>query len=130
MLRRIPRCVLPFVVILVMTFLLLVSFSSLSLAGGDPTDPLAAPLPGEGAGGPETPVETSVVGTDEIEGAGAMSVMGVWPAASSHTSPLTSALTITTSATLSQTSVTTRSVVAHGGFHGHMDGTVSFGSII
>jgi len=56
-------------------------------------------------------------------------VGGVAPAAHSHTAAVTTNLTISTSQVVSQTSVTTRTVFVHGGFHGHLDGAFSFSQI-
>jgi hypothetical protein len=57
-------------------------------------------------------------------------VTGVAPAAGSHTAAFNTTLTITTGRAMSPASVTTQTVFAHGGFHGHLDGAFSVGSAI
>ncbi|MCP3910336.1 MAG: Ig-like domain-containing protein, partial [Actinomycetia bacterium] len=47
-----------------------------------------------------------------------------------HDAPLNATLAITLSEAISETSVTTQTVFVHGGGHGHMDGAITFGSIL
>ena len=57
-------------------------------------------------------------------------VTGVAPNPNTLSAPLTTTMTITTDVAVNAGSVTTQTVAVHGGFHGHMDGVFSFGSVI
>jgi hypothetical protein len=55
-------------------------------------------------------------------------VTGVEPAPNSHTATASTAVTVSLSVPVSQTTITTRTLFVHGGFHGHLDGDLSFGT--
>ncbi|MCP4544162.1 MAG: DUF11 domain-containing protein, partial [Chloroflexi bacterium] len=57
-------------------------------------------------------------------------VTGVEPDPKSNYASLDTNLTITLNESISQSTVTSRTIVVHGGFQGHLDGNISFGSII
>ncbi len=56
-------------------------------------------------------------------------VTNVSPSPNSHTASLNTTLAITLSGAINEATVTNQSLVVHGGGHGHMDGTITFGSI-
>jgi uncharacterized repeat protein (TIGR01451 family) len=57
-------------------------------------------------------------------------VESVAPAPNSHSAAVTTNLTVTVSSLVSPTTVTTQTFVVHGGFQGHLDGALSFGSTV
>jgi hypothetical protein len=57
-------------------------------------------------------------------------VVGVQPTANSHTATLGTNLTVSVNDTVSPTTVTTRTMSIHGGFHGHLDGGFEFSDIV
>jgi hypothetical protein len=61
---------------------------------------------------------------------GGVVVTGVSPAGNSHDAAPDTTLAITLSGAIQTSSVSSETVVVHGGFQGWMDGAISFGSIL
>ncbi len=59
-----------------------------------------------------------------------VTVKSVEPAPNMHTASASANLTVTLSAPISQTTVTTQTFPVHGGFHGRLDGAFNFGDSI